>query len=320
MNDRTESGLYKDITFDVHGKMMIYAEVVKVSKKGSNEVMLEINAGAPKSRGSDVEPVYVRNKDKKHDIQEGDRVYFHYLTLEDPKNFLWTEGEWKIFKVPIHDVFLSMREDSRGEYINEGVKKRAFMHNQYVLGTEYWGQGWEEVAMTDPKSGVTTIVAGKLNKFGMVIETKDKPLDDFAIITDIRAGIAPYSRHREVKAGDVVLIASNCEFKNEIEHKERWVFTHQDILAVLKKGEIVPVVNMVLIKLKEREYKGNIVVDIKKLALESEGTVVSTGGTVDEIIKTGVAVKFASGGARVIDDTHVLIRDFNIYGILSYAL
>lgn len=314
MNDRTESGLYKDITFDVHGKMMIYAEVVSVSEGGSSEVMLEINTGAPKSKDSSVEPVYVRNRDTKHDIREGDRVYFHYLTLEDPKNFLWVEGEVKFFKVPIHDCFLSMREDSRGEYIDEGVKKRAFMHNQYVLGTEYWGEGWESIEV-DGK-----MVAGKVNSFGMVIETKETPLENYSTITDIRAGIKPYSRHREVKAGDVALLAPNCEFKNEIEHKERWVFTHQDILAVLRKSEIVPVVNMVLIKLKERVYTGKIIVDTTKLNLEEEGTIVSVGGTVDEILKVGSAVKFSSGGARVIDDTHVLVKDYNIYGILSYAL
>lgn len=314
MNDRTESGLYKDITFDVHGKMMIYAEVVNVSEKGSNEVMLEIDTGAPKSRGRDVEPVYVRNKDKKHDIQIGDRIYFHYLTLEDPQNFLWVEGEWKIFKVPIHDVFLSMREDPRGEYIDAGVNKRAFMHNQYVLGTEYWGEGWESIEV----DGAT--IAGKVNASGMVVETKTVPLDNYAVITDIRAGIKPYSRHREVFAGDVVLLAENCEFKNEIEHKERWVFTHQDILAVLKKNVIVPVSDMVLIKLKERDYKGSIIIDIKKLKLESEGSIVSTGAMVDEIMKTGIKVKFSSSGARVIDDTHVLIKECNIYGILSYAL
>lgn len=35
MNDRTESGLYKDTTFDRHGKMMIYAEAISVSQRKS---------------------------------------------------------------------------------------------------------------------------------------------------------------------------------------------------------------------------------------------------------------------------------------------
>ena len=324
MNDRTESGLYKDITFDVHAKMMIHAEVISVASGGTNEVMLQIDVGVPKPREHDgglTANNYVRNSDIKHDIRVGDKVYFHYLTLEDPHNFVTFDGEWQIFKVGVHDVFLSVRPDMFGDYVDKGVKTKLFLHNQYVVGTEYWGEGWEEVEIEDPVSKKITKIAGKTNSFGMVTETKDKPLTDHAIITDIGHGIKPYSRVKEVKKGDAVVLTPNCEFKNEIENQERWVFTHQDILAVLEKGRIRPVADMVLIKLKDREYKGKLKVDVTKLPLNAEGKVMSVGRDVDgELLRKGVEVKFSSAGSRVIDDKYALVHDCNILGILNYAI
>lgn len=325
MNDRTESGLYKDITFDVHGKMMIYAECIAVSEEGSDEVMLQIDVGVPKPKeadGSLTVSNYVRNYEVKHDIRVGDRVYFHYLTLEDKHNFISYEHGYYTFKVPIQDVFLSVRPDLYGDYVNEGEKKKVHLHNQYALGKEYWGVGWEEVEIEDPISGVVTKIAGKTNSFGMVTETKDKPLEDMCIITDIGRGIKPYSRNKEVKKGDAVMLHTNCEFRNEIERQERWVFTHQDILAVIEDdGTIRPVSDMVLIKLREREYDGDLIVDVRKLPLNEDGEIVSVGRSVDdEFLSAGTEVKFASHGARVIDDTHVLVHDCNIMGILKFAI
>lgn len=324
MNDRTESGLYKDVTFDVHGKMMIHAEVLSVSETGSNEVMLHIDGGVPKPRETDgtmTNTNYVRNYEIEHNIKEGDKIYFHYLTLEDPLNFIGFDGDWKIYKVPIHDVFLSARPDLYGDYVVQGEKTKIFLHNQYVLGTEYWGEGWEEVEIEDPTSGKLTKIAGKTNSFGMVTETKDKPRENEAIITDIGKGIDPYSRHKEVKKGDAVLLKPNSEFKNEIERQDRWVFTHQDILGVIEKGGVRPVADMVLIYLKKREYLGDLEVDETKLELKNEGKIVSVGKSVDnELLAVGVEVKFSSHGSRVIDDEYVLVHDCNILGVLSYSL
>ena len=262
------------------------------------------------------------NHQVKHNIQEGDRVYFHYLTLEDPHNFIQYEQGYYIFKVPIHDIFLSVRPDLYGDYISNGERKRVHLHNQYVLGTEYWGTGWEQVEVPDPISGVVTKIAGKVNSFGMVTETKDKPLEDAAIITDIGKGIDPYSRHKEVKKGDAVILAPNCEFKNEIEHQERWVFTHQDILGKIEKdGNVRPVADMVKIKLRPRKYKGKLVVDETKLPLNNDGIIVDVGGSVDSILFIGAEVKFASHGARVLDqEEHVLVHECNVIGILNYSI
>lgn len=315
MQDRTESGLWKDITYDRHGKMMISAEVIAVSDRGSNEIVFEIDRGAPRSK--EVEPVYKRNYHVKHNIQTGDIIYFHYLVLETADNFLWMDGTWKIFKLRIEDVFLSVRKHTGGGYWRKGKEYRVVLHNEYVLGVPYWGEGWVDIEV-DGKD-----IAAKVDPLtGIVTELKGKPEENYATITDIGQGIKPYSRNREVKKGHNVLLKPKCEFVNEIENQDRWVFTHSDILAILEKGSLTPVCDYVLVLLKDRSYDGELEVDLDKLPLLDEGWVVSVGKQADsEMFEKGMEVKFFSHRATpVLDKTHVLCQECNIMGILNYSL
>lgn len=318
MNNRTESGLYKDTTFDVHGKMMIQAEVVAVADKGSEVVMFEIDPGQPKARRTGLqgsEPVYVRNKDIKTDIRIGDRIYFHYLTLENEQNFLGMDGDYKLYKVQMQDVFLSMRPDPNGAYAFKGKLQTPHMHNQYVLGEPYWGTDWEEVEVNGK------MVGAKVAASGLITETKEDPVVDHAIINNIGFGIKPYSRYGEVQPGDVVVLSPKCEFVNEVDGKERWVFTHKDIFGILRSGgKIQPVCDNVLIKLKEREYEGNIEVDLTHLPLQNEGAIVSIGDQVDDVLSVGDQVTFAPKRTRVIDDTYAIVAEADIMGVLKYSL
>ena len=321
MQDRTPSGIYKDISYDKHGKMMINAEVVEVSDKGSREIMFELDRGAPRPRDhkgqADPPPVYKYNYQVDHNVQIGDIIYFHYLILESNDNFMWIDGSWKYYKLKINDVFLSIRKHIDGAYFRKGVPYRTVLHNEYVLGKPYWGSDWEELEIGDKK------IAGKIDpKTGLVTELKGKPQENRTIITDIGQGIEPYSRNKEVKSGDVCLLKPNCEFVNEIENQERWVFTHSDILAKIKGETFIPVCDMVLIKLKERTYDGNLEVDIDKLPLLDEGWVVSCGDAVDDtMFRAGIEVKFFSHRASfVLEKTHVLVQECNIMGILNYSL
>lgn len=314
MDDRTESGLFKDVTFNVHGKVMIFAEAISVSEKGSNEIMLEVTPGTPRSR--DTKPHYIRNKHYKHDIQVGDRIYFHYLTLEDEGNLIERDGDgYWIYKVPIDAIFLSIRPHPDGLYMGNGIAQKAYMHNQYVLGTDYWGEGWEPVEV-DGKT-----IAGKFNSDGLVIETKDKPIKDHSVITDIRRGIDPYSRHKEVKPGDIVRLTPNCEFENKIENQERWVFTHEDIIAIIRGKDIIPVADYVLIKLKERAYEGDIIVDTEYLKLNNEGEILSSGAMVDdELLSAGTMVKFSMHRSSIIDKKYALVRESSIETLLINSI
>lgn len=315
MQDRTLSGLYKDISFDRHGKMMINAECVEVSEKGSHEIMFELDRGAPRPKF--VDPVYIRNKHVKHQIKIGDIVYFHYLILESSDNWLFNDGEWKYYKCQINDIYLSIREHTGGGYWREGVEYRCVMHNEYVLGSPYWGEGWEMIEVDE------TLIAAKVDeKSGIVTELKGDPELNHAFITDIGRGIEPYNKNKEVKRGDVAILKPNCEFVNEIENQERWVFTHSDIMAIYKDTNIVPVGDYVLIKLKDRTYDGALEIDIDKLPLLDEGWVVSCGAKVDDsLFDQGIEVKFFSHRAHVVlDKSHVLIQECNIMGILNFAL
>ena len=315
MQDQTPSGLYKDISYDRHGKMMISAECVEVSKKGTHEIMFELDRGAPRSK--EVDPVYKLNRDVKHNIKTGDIVYFHYLVLESSDNFLFVEGEWKYYKCQINDIFLSIRKHTGGGYWRKNIEYRVVLHNEYVLGKKYFGEGWEQIEV-DGRA-----IAGKVDKkSGLVTKLKGKPELNHATITDIGRGIDPYSRNKEVKPGDVALLKPKCEFVNEIENQERWVFTHSDIIAIYKGSNLIPVCDYVLIKLRDRTYEGKLEVDIEKLPLLDEGWVVSCGAKADdELFSKGMEVKFFSHKATaVLDDTHALVQECNIMGILNYSL
>lgn len=314
--DRTESGLYKDTTFDVHGKMMICAEVVAIAEKGSNEVMFELDQGFPRSK--EVERVYIRNKDVDHRIGRGDMVYFHYLTLEDPLNFIEYEHEWYYFKVPIHDIFLSIDETADGEYIKEGKNYSTRMHNEYVLGKEYWGEGWKSFTMTNPMSKQDQVVAGRENSLGIITEIKNDPEKDRATIACIGEGVAPYSRKNEIKAGDVVILKPNCEFENEIHNSKRWVFTHSDIVAkIIDEKTVVPVAEYFLVKVEREEKVESSIIQLDRpLVLKNEGTLISCGLSGNKRL-LGERVKFDSNGAiSVLDNEYAIVREGKIHSVL----
>jgi len=317
MQDRTPSGIFKDITFDRHGKMMISAEVVAVSERGSNDIVWEIKEGAPRSK--EKEPVYRYNRDVKHNIRVGDIVYFHYLTLENPHNYITYEAPYKYYKVSVNRVFCSMRPQIDGGYWFEGIEYAAYMHNDYVFGIEYFGSGWEEVEIDGKKIGAKIKQIGDLE---LITETKSHPLLNRATITNIGHGIDPYSRFKEVKPGDNVVLKKDCEFINNIANQERWVFTHSDILGVLESGTIRPVCDWLLLELKPREYHGKLEVDKTKLKLQDEGYVISCGKQVDQdLFVKGTEVKYERHKSDpVLNDTHVLVQECNIFGIMKYSL
>jgi len=309
MNDRTESGLYKDISFDRHNKVAINAEVVAVSEKGSEHVEFEIYQGQPRARnddGSFIDDKYVRNRDIPHTIQVGDIIYFHYLTLEDPNNWMHYDKGWHYFKVPVHDCFLSLRPDAFGEYKRNGLDLKSVMHNQYVLGKEYWGEAWEQIDV-DGKT-----IAGKVNSKGLVTETKEKPLENHAIITDIGKGIDPYSRSGIIRPGDVVLLKPQCEFENEIENEKRWVFTHMDIIAKVYGETYYPVSDYVLIKVDEKEYVSPLEVNKDYLEMPDTGVVWRMGSLAkfeEPDLDKGMRVKFFKNRAeKTQHEKYVLIR------------
>jgi co-chaperonin GroES (HSP10) len=290
--------------------MAINAEVVAVSETGSDNVELEIYQGQPRARDYDgqfIDDEYVRNRQVKHSIRVGDIVYFHYLTLEDPHNYLKYEDGYHYFKVRIHDCFLSMRPDFFGEYKRNGVNLKTIMHNQYVLGKEYWGEGWEEVEV-DGKT-----IAGKVNSMGLVTETREEPLENHAIITDIGRGIDPYSRTPLIKPGDVVLLKPQCEFENEVEGEKRWVFTHIDIMAkVIPNAYYHPASDYVLIRVDEKKHVSPLEINKDYLEMPDTGIIWRMGVLAkheEPGLEKGMHVKFFKKRAeKTLNPKYVLIR------------
>ena len=314
MDDVTEAGVYKDISFNKTANVTIHAEVIESSQRGDNEVIFEIVDGVPLSRERKRNPNYVRASQIGYDVRPKDIVFFHYLTLEDPSNFLTVEGEWKIFKVPLSSIFLSMRESVHGEFEHKGKKYTPIMHNQYVLGRPFWGWDWEQVDV-DGK-----MVGAKVNSFGLVTETKDKPIEDTVEIVAIGKGVKPYSRYGEVQKGDVTLLKKSSNFVNNIFGQDLWVFGHTDIIAIRdSETKIRPTGNYTKILLDERTYEGNLHVDVSKLKLNNRGVVKDTGALVD-VMQKDMYVQFDSKRAKAWEQTYAFVEEHDIYGVFVDAM
>jgi len=303
-DEKTKGGIYKDITFDKHAKVVIKGEVLSVPKVGSNEVIGEYKYRFPPVHGD--EDNFIRNRDIPVTIKKGDTVYFHYLTLEDPNNFLGSTKGGLLYKVAVNYIFCSLRGDN------------IIMHNGYVLGKPYYGEGWEEV-MVDGK-----VVAGKVSPTGLITETKDKPLDNVAKISVIGNAVRvrgrdklPLNRER-VKPGSIALLMPNCDFENEIEGEAYWVFQQKDIVATLRGEAMQPEGDYIMVSPRYKEHKGKIYVEKEYMGLSDEGEIEDVGELVEEFLKTGMDIKYALKRHRKQVDNqgveHVFVREGEVFG------
>lgn len=303
-DEKTKSGIYKDLTFDKHAKVVIKGTVLSVPKKGNEEVIGEYNYKFPPDN-SDTSN-FIRNSHLPVTVEKGDTVYFHYLTLEDPNNFLGFTKNGHMYKVALNYVFCSVREG------------KIIMHNGYVLGKPYFGEGWEEVEV----DGV--IIAGKVSPSGLISETKDKPLDNVCKISVIGKAVQvrgrdklPLNRER-VEAGSIAMLMPNSEFENEIEGEAYWVFQQKDIVATLRGEELRPEGDYVMVSPKYKEHKGKIHVKKEYMGMSDEGEIEDVGELVDEYLMTGAKIKYALKRHRKHVDNqgleHVFVREGEVYG------
>lgn len=308
VDDQTESGIYKDISFDRHGKTTIHAKVVAVPETGSNTVIHEIHEGFPrysKHAQSGKDRKYVTNKSLPVTIKVGDIAYFHYLTVEDPNNCVGRSNGKFLYKVDLNDIFCSVRD---GDII---------MHNGYVLGNRYYGEGWKEVEV-DGK-----MVAVQETESGIVASVQNEPLINHIEIVSIgRYPIGDEDRSKEVKSGHIVVTRDDCEFVNTIEGTDYYVFQHRDIWGILKGESVIPVANTVMIRHSEKMHEGKIFVDPAYLKTPQEGIVVSRGANASDLYTEGlqVGVHLNAANHRLIGDDLILLSDFDIHGVYVDAL
>lgn len=306
-DDQTASGIYKDVSFDKHKKMMIKGRVVSAPDKGNNEFIGEYEYRFPTPTEPDQDN-YIRNRHLPVTIKNDDIVYFHYLTLEDPGNFLGTSKGKMLYKVGINNIFCSRRGDD------------IIMHNGYVLGKPYFGEGWEEVEVNGK------IVAGKANEAGLIVQTKDKPLANVAKISVIGKILKargrdklPLNRER-VSNGSIVLLVPNCEFENEIDGENYWVFSQKDIVATFHGERLQPEGDYVHIAPRYRKHEGSIYIPQKEyMGIDDEGTIIEIGELVPEYFAKGADVKFALKRHRKYTDSQgvesLFVRCGEVFGV-----
>lgn len=289
VDDVTPGGVFKDIRFNKHGKVTICGRVVAVPDLGNDEVLYEEFDGLPYHKTDRAR--FHRAFEYPCTGKEGDIAYFHYLTLEQTHNHIFTESGEIIYRVPLADVFCWIREG------------KIIMNFNWVLGTPFFGEGVEDVGGA---MGKTKVIEGV--SVPLVTEVVFKPQVDMAFINHIGPGI--YSQ-REVNEDDLCFLTPSCEFENEIEGVKYWTFKHEDVIACVKGDDVLPVNDYCLIQTDRSALKSKIIVDERLLPSSNTGTFV-LGGTETKEFERGDRVAFAKKDIRVMMVNLVIMKKGNI--------
>lgn len=242
--------LFQDIRFNRHGKMVICGEIIAASEYGDNEPIGEHFEGQP--RRVHYRSKTIRASEFKNNLIQGDKAYFHYLTLETDENFVMFQGKMQVYRVRVSDIFCVVRE---GQII---------MNLNWVFAQPFWREGLEDLG--DGVRGKTKEIAGKK----IVTEIALKPDVNIATIHHI----GQFEGGRDVAAGDVCLLTPNCEFENDIEGVKYWVFKHDDIIAVKRGDYVSPLKGWCLIQTDPVVHTGIVSVDKEYLGTSHSGTIV----------------------------------------------
>jgi co-chaperonin GroES (HSP10) len=155
-------------------------------------------------------------------VQVGDKVYFHYLAVDDNRHLISSTKEKQIRRVFYHWIFAIVRD---GEVIP---------CSGWVLGLPYIDGKGEEITM-ETESGTQTVKveysdAGVITKVNMEKSIQkvvvDKVSEYIGQESNLKKGDICFSKHKNM-----------LNFENEIEGVKYYCFKEDDVDAVLGNVE-----------------------------------------------------------------------------------
>ena len=285
--------IFQDIRFNKHSKTVITGLVVAAPEFGDHNPLNEINEGMPRRLNPRAEYVYC--DEFKCEIQAGDKVYFHYLSLEQDQNFVQHADGKKIYRVDVSEIFC---------YVREGV---IHPNLNWVLGVPFWAEAKD---LGNGVKGYTKIIDVAGEQKEIVSGIQFKPEVNIATIKHIGLGV--FEPRKNIKAEDICYLTPDCEFENEIEGVKYWCFKHEDIIAVKSGNLVAPCRDWCLIWTDPKVYEGALHVNHDYLMIPFSGKVFTVGDEPVIPLKKGDNVIFSQRDMRMVSHNIALLTSKNI--------
>ncbi|NET30692.1 MAG: hypothetical protein F6K19_01645 [Cyanothece sp. SIO1E1] len=250
--DKTESGIYLDITYHKDNKRQRWGVVLAVPDKLPDEVHDREYLGNP------VPKHYYRKQE--YDIDRGKEVVVNRGKPEIGRPYLFSEQEHVIEKGDkLFFSHLTLAEEQLGatqaEHYEDTIRR-----NQLDLledGTHIFYVPWRDIICVEKPDGriipfngkvLCEPVYGKIESKTVIASTEEKPLPNRAKIAYIGDATLPVGLKRECRPGTEVLTTSYNFFKKRllIGDKEYGVMNHEDIIAEVKGKKIIPVADYIM--------------------------------------------------------------------------
>jgi co-chaperonin GroES (HSP10) len=293
--DGSETSILADTRFNNHEKMNI-AGVVKVGTdapdtnpvEDADRIMPRCHHYPQGYMGGGVFPV---------DIRPGDRIWCHYLCLEDMSSANRVhDGSWEV-NLQVSDIFCIKRDG------------RMIMNQNWCIGKEVKESDLVLVdAIGDKKEPEMTPAKG----IQMIKGFNVKSYVDEAIITQIDScryrGV-----HDEVKQNDRVYLAKDSAFPNVIDNKQALLVRQVDIIAIWHKdpAQVRPVGENHLIEVDPLEYKSTVIHHTVITKAPEYGTIIASGKACKNG-KPGDKIMFTRRWTRLLNKNYWLIDDSEI--------
>ncbi len=163
------------------------------------------------------EPTYITPANIVPEVQNGDRIYFHYNTVTEENRINTNDGS-KIYKVRYDNVFCAVRNNT------------IIPIGGYVMVEALWDEETEEIDLKGHEK-----VRGKVSASGLITELHDKPKALQGIIAHIGTPLIGDPDLGLVK-GDKVYFLKYSEFQNKLEGKNYWVMRQKDVIGKIESN------------------------------------------------------------------------------------
>lgn len=295
-----------DTSFDVQKWARAYAEVVSVPKFLSRSPISQQHRGLPSYES--LSPYsYKYLSDIPLEIEEGDRVYFHFNTLIG-KNLIKTEGlpPYRVwyFKCRVDQVICAVRNE------------KIIPTSTYVL-VDPDMETWEDILIPTFSNIMGPDGKPKLRPKDNWLQKKVAPQKKFLLGFVRHVGSPLKGDLCDLKKDDRILYRKLADWTNKIEGHDYFAILQRHILAKIVDGKLVPFGRNILIEGEQMPILSDNGVHLLKKAIIQGGKVVHPG---DSKLKVGNYVEFGECDRQEIDFggmTYLCIDDRNIWGIHS---
>ncbi len=305
-------------------------DAIEIDAKNFNRVRTAENDRKLTSqlyRPGTYEPEVIYTDDVQENIlRAGDKVYFHYQTLENNGRLMFRKGNESYWMVPYSRLLCVVKYglqidvgeipiENIEEFLTQWNKTGTMIYkasddpvspveelppvlvpvNAYVLVEPYWGKEYKELSVDGHIIQAQTKMVGDIE---LVVGFADEP----EYLTGILRYVGkPMEHHgRNLPPSTKVIFRPDSEFSNVIEGEEFWLMHQWDIMAAFINDQVVPVGDYVKIALIEEEDESDFLIIEKKKP--RTGIVEAHGDDCGEHFPLGSTVLF--------DESYIEFKDF----------